>query len=120
MISVETAFELILHAGNAKGYAMRAVKHAREFRFEEAEKLLQEAEKEKLLAHQVQTDMIQKEAEGERIQVDLITVHAQDHLNGAGIAYEQAEELVHVYRCLARLMKREEKTYGTNEKRNHD
>ena len=120
MISVETAFELILHAGNAKGYAMRAVKHAREFRFEEAEKLLLEAEREKLLAHQVQTDMIQKEAEGEQIQVDLITVHAQDHLNGAGIAYEQAEELIHVYRCLARLMKKEEKSHGENRENNDD
>lgn len=120
MISVETAFELILHAGNAKGYAMRAIKHAREFRFEEAEKLLLEAEKEKILAHQVQTEMIQKEAGGEHIQVGLIVVHAQDHLNGAMIAYEQAEEFIHLYRCLAKFMKEEGKTYGTNKETDDD
>lgn len=107
-MDVETAFELILHAGNAKGYAMKAVKEARKFHFEKAEELLKEAKKEEITAHQVQTDMLQKEANGLQMQVNLITVHAQDHLNGATIAYEQAEELIHVYRLLASLMNTEE------------
>ena len=103
----EAAFELILHAGNAKSNAMLAIREARNFHFEEAEKKMQSAEEETVLAHQTQTELIQKEAQGERVTVDLIMVHAQDHLNGAMLIMEQAKEIIHIYRLLSRTMKEE-------------
>ncbi len=43
-------------------------------------KFLVEAEKELGNAHRIQTDIIQKEAAGEKIDISVLFVHAQDHL----------------------------------------
>lgn len=45
--------------------------------FEEARKLLEEADSFLNKAHQVQTDLIQKEAAGEKNEVSVLFVHAQ-------------------------------------------
>lgn len=104
----ELAFNLILHAGNAKSSAMLAIKEAREFNFEAAAERLKQAEEESTLAHQTQTDMIQAEANGRKMNVDLIMVHAQDHLNGAMLVLDQARELINVYRLLSKLLNKED------------
>lgn len=101
----EIAFDLILHAGNAKSNAMLAIQDARNFQFDRAEEKLVQAETDSMLAHKTQTELIQMEAQGETIVVDLIMVHAQDHLSGAMTAIEQAKELIHVYKILSNLMK---------------
>ena len=75
-----TAFELIMNAGNAKSLALMAIEAAREFDFEEAEKDLKESAEEFHLAHQAQSDMIQGEANGNPVELNIVLVHAQDHL----------------------------------------
>ena len=88
------AFELILHAGNAKSKAMEAIYASREKDFEEAEKDLKEAEKELNEAHKCQTAMLVGEANGEKLTMDVLLVHALDHLSMATVTLELSEELV--------------------------
>ena len=99
----ETAFNLILSAGNAKSNAMLAIKAAREFRFEEAENLIAQAKEEFANAHHIQTDLIQGEARGENGEVNLIMVHAQDHLTMAMMACDNAQEFLSLYRMICDL-----------------
>ncbi len=103
----EVAFGIILHAGNAKSMAMSAIRDARNYKFDEATKKIEEAEKELTEAHHIQTKLIQDEAGGQAIVVDLIMVHAQDHLNGGMMCIEQAKEFMIVYQEIQKL-KREE------------
>ena len=90
------AFELITKAGDAKSKAMMAIEAAREFEFEEAEKYLKEA-------HDAQLDMMQKEASGTPADVNIILVHAQDHLTMAIMAHDNAEEFINLYKLIREL-----------------
>ena len=101
----EMAFGLILNAGNSKSKSMMAIEAAREFEFEEAEKLVAEAEEDLRAAHQTQTDLIQGEARGEKMDLNLIMVHAQDHLTTAMIMIDQANEFINLYRLISELKK---------------
>lgn len=99
----EVAFTLILHAGNARSKALQATEAAREGAFFDAEEYLRDAEKELQLAHQTQTDLIQREARGKATELNILMVHAQDHLSGAMITLEQAREFLYLYKLLAKL-----------------
>lgn len=100
------AFQIILNAGDAKSAAYLAVEAAREFRFDEAKKCMEESETKMRMAHQAQTEIIQQEARGESVEVNIILVHAQDHLTMAVMAKEHAEEFIHLYEMIYRLMKK--------------
>lgn len=60
----ETAFQIILYAGNGKSNAMEAIQVAKEGKFEEADKLIQAAGNELTNAHHYQTALLQDEAKG--------------------------------------------------------
>ena len=101
----QEAFELIMNAGNARSAAIMAVEAARNGDFEEAEQCIENAEKDMRLAHQSQTDMIQQEALGNSVEVNIILVHAQDHMAMAIMAIDNAKEFTHLYRQLQMLQK---------------
>ncbi|MEG0709847.1 MAG: PTS lactose/cellobiose transporter subunit IIA [Longicatena sp.] len=101
----ETAFGLILNAGNSKSKSLMAIEEARDYNFEEAKKLVKEAEADLHIAHQMQTTMIQSEAKGDKSDVNIMMVHAQDHLTTAMIMIDQANEFIHIYQILESLIK---------------
>lgn len=101
--TMEISFQLILNAGNSKSNSLMAIEAAREGDFEEALKLIKEAEKDLTLAHQTQTNMIQNEAKGTHTQLDIILIHAQDHLTTAMIMIDQAREFLEVYRMIKEI-----------------
>lgn len=105
----QVAFQLIMNAGNAKSLAMMAIEAAREFRFEDAKKHLEEAETEMRAAHQAQIDLIQQEAAGNPVAVNIILVHAQDHLTMAMMAKDRADEFVHLYQVIKELKDAQER-----------
>lgn len=93
----EGAFKLISVAGNAKSSSMMAIREAREGNLEEAKKLLEEADKDLHEAHGSQTKMLTQEARGNAVPINIILVHAQDHLTGAMIIRDLAEEFIEIY-----------------------
>lgn len=94
------AFDLISRAGSSRSSSMLALAAAREGDIDRATALLEEAEVDLLAAHHLQTDLVQREAGGDRIPVNIILVHAQDHLSGAILLRELAAELVRMYERL--------------------
>ena len=94
------AMTLIGHAGKTKSLAFQAINEAKKGNFSEAENLLKKSTEEMLKAHELQTDLIIKEADGEKMEVGLIMVHAQDHLMTAILFKELAKEFIEVYKKL--------------------
>lgn len=94
----EKSFELILHAGDAKSKCLMAVESAREGIFEESSQFMKEANESMKLAHKCQMDLIQDEAKGERIELTVLLVHAQDHLAMALSAIDYSTELIEIHR----------------------
>lgn len=87
-------FQIILHAGESKADSFLAMQSARKGDFEEADKYMKTAIDELQQAHQIQTNMMVKEANGEKIGFSVMFVHAQDHLSMAIFAKDIAKEYI--------------------------
>ena len=99
---VEVAMELIVGAGGAKSSAMEAIRLAKEGSFDEADEALKSADEMLIEAHHIQTDLIQRTARGEEIEVGLLMVHAQDHLMTGILAKDLAREIVDLHRKISK------------------
>ncbi|WP_077307415.1 PTS lactose/cellobiose transporter subunit IIA [Terribacillus halophilus] len=98
----EKAFQLILHGGDGRSYAMEAMTLARQQKFEEAKQKIQLSKEAINEAHHIQTELITAEAGGQQSQLSLLMVHAQDHLMNAMTVREMAEEIIYLHDALAK------------------
>ncbi|GAA4057004.1 PTS lactose/cellobiose transporter subunit IIA [Amphibacillus indicireducens] len=96
----ETAFQIILHAGNGKSNAMEAIQEAKSGDFEAADNKLNEANIDLRKAHQFQTKLLQDEANGSNKEISIILIHAQDHLMTSMTVRDLAIEMIDLYRRL--------------------
>ncbi|MFT8351947.1 PTS lactose/cellobiose transporter subunit IIA [Clostridium saccharoperbutylacetonicum] len=71
---------IIINAGDCKNHAYMALNFVNEGKYEEADKEIVLANDALSKAHDSQTEMLQKEAAGEKIELSVLFVHAQDHL----------------------------------------
>lgn len=92
----ENVFPIISLAGESKSLAYEALRLAKENKFEESKKKMEEADKLLLQSHQYQTDLITKEADGEKFVINLLFVHAQDHLMTAISEKNLINELIDI------------------------
>ncbi|WP_066371400.1 PTS lactose/cellobiose transporter subunit IIA [Neobacillus fumarioli] len=93
----EIIFQIILHGGNGKSSAMEAIMAAKQGDFTAARQKLQEAGDALNEAHHIQTSLIQNEVRGDKTEVSLLLVHAQDHLMNAMTIRDLAIEFVDLY-----------------------
>lgn len=96
----ETIFQIILHGGNGKSCSMEAIAAAKRGDIVEARAKLQEAVDALNEAHHVQTSLIQGEIRGEKVEISLLMVHAQDHLMNAITMKDLATEFVDLYETI--------------------
>ena len=99
----EISFEIIGYAGNAFSYFYEAVEEMMEENKERAKELYNLGKKELTQAHKVQTDLLISEANGEKVNTNVILIHAQDHLMTT-IMYERiARQMIRILDKEARL-----------------
>ncbi|WP_424685495.1 PTS lactose/cellobiose transporter subunit IIA [Enterococcus sp.] len=96
--NLEAIMGLIMYGGNAKSDAMEAIQAAKQGDFELANQKIADAEKSLTEAHHSQTGMLTQEAQGDHVQVTLLTVHSQDHLMTAIAFTDLAKEIIALYR----------------------
>jgi len=99
-------FEIIGYAGDSKSHSKLAIDAAREGNFDEIKEHLKLAEQGMLEAHECQTGLLTEEANGNPIPVNIITVHAQDHLTMALMMDELADVFVDLYQRIEVLEKK--------------
>lgn len=105
----ESAMAIIASAGDAKGYAFEALTAAENGEFEKADSLLKQARETSTPAHKVQMDMIVDYANGDdKGEVDILMVHAQDHLMTSILAQELIEEIIKLCKKIDELEKKVE------------
>ncbi|WP_020155241.1 PTS lactose/cellobiose transporter subunit IIA [Caldibacillus debilis] len=100
MKNIDVIMDIIVHAGNARSKAMNAIKLAAEQQIDSAKKLIEEAGKDLVNAHQVQTHLIQEETRGNKTEVSLFMVHAQDHLMNAITIKDLASEIIRLHEII--------------------
>ncbi|MDD2971159.1 MAG: PTS lactose/cellobiose transporter subunit IIA [Lachnospiraceae bacterium] len=99
---LELSMSLIAGAGDAKSDSMEAIMLAKEGKFQEAKSAIQRASDGLQSTHEIQTQLIRDEMTGNPHEVTLLMVHAQDHLNGALMMRDLAEEFVHLYEVMSK------------------
>lgn len=97
MSTEEIAMGLIIDAGTARSDAREAIRLARSGDLAAAKDRLQTASDSLIKAHHIQTGLIQQEAAGNHTPVNLLLIHAQDHLMNAITMKELAEEFIELY-----------------------
>lgn len=94
----QIAFEIVAYSGDARTKLLNAVKEAKNKNFAKCEKLIIEAKECLSDAHKSQTEMLVAEAQGNKIDVGFLTVHAQDHLMTTLLLKDIVENLLDIYR----------------------
>ncbi|MFN8648810.1 PTS cellobiose transporter subunit IIA [Streptococcus sp.] len=92
------AFEIILYSGNARSTVHAAFADMREGQYEAAAEKLEAANEELLQAHHAQTKLLNEYANGVEIKIEIIMVHAQDHLMTSMTLREVALEMLELYK----------------------
>jgi len=95
--NLEIVMSLIMNAGNSKSFSMEAIKAAKENDFTLAQEKLKEAENSINAAHNAQTSLLTKEANGEKNELSMLLIHGQDHLMNAITFLDIAKEFVELY-----------------------
>lgn len=100
----EIAFQLISKSGEAKSNAFEALYIAQEGAYDEAKQKLETADELLNEAHKLQFDLLQMEARGEqKLNVNFIMVHAQDHLMTSILAKDLIIEQIKLIQKVQKL-----------------
>lgn len=91
---------LIMNSGNAKSCAMEGIQAAKSGDFSTADEKTKEAETALVEAHHAQTGMLTQEAQGESVEITLLTVHSQDHLMTSIAFTDLAKEIIDIHKKL--------------------
>lgn len=92
---------LVVNSGNARSTAIEALRAAKDGDFDEAQRLMDEADQIILASHESQTEMIQAELNGQKVEVGLLMVHAQDHLMNAMTVMDLCKEMIEILKTKA-------------------
>ena len=91
-------FQLIANSGAAKSSFVEAIQFAKKGKLKEAKEKVEEAESTFVEAHKIHSELIQKEAGGEKTEFSLLFMHAEDQMASTEIVQLLAQELIELYR----------------------
>lgn len=97
---INVAMDIILHAGEARNQAANAMKAELEGDKEKAQELMRSAKEYVKNAHLSQTKIIQDEARGNKIEICLLFIHAQDTLMTIASEIDIMEQMIKMNRTL--------------------
>ncbi|WP_102273148.1 PTS lactose/cellobiose transporter subunit IIA [Cytobacillus massiliigabonensis] len=91
---------LILHSGNTKSDCMEAIQLAKKGDIQGAKEKIDLANQSLIEAHHSQTALLTQEARGEKVEVSMMLIHAQDHLMNSITFRDIAREMIELYERL--------------------
>ena len=101
MNTEKVAFDIISFAGDAKAELQKALKLAHENKFAEAKAQIEKAAPQLQKAHELQTqELLTREANGEKLEFNVLISHAQDYLMTTYTFKETVSELVNIYQLI--------------------
>ena len=92
---------LVVNSGEARSLAMEAIGLAEQGQFEEAVAKIAAARDTINAAHNFQTELVQKEINGDAVPMSLLMCQGQDHLMTAMVVIDLAEKFIEVYKKMA-------------------
>ncbi|MEG0471553.1 MAG: PTS lactose/cellobiose transporter subunit IIA [Solibacillus sp.] len=94
---LQAVMGLIIHSGNTKSECMEALQLAKKGELSAAKEKIALANEALIEAHHSQTGLLTKEANGEKVELTMLLIHAQDHLMNAITFRDLAIEMIELY-----------------------
>lgn len=104
--NAQVAMKIILHAGDGREKISEALNCLDSFDIAKAKELLEEANKDIVEAHQVQTNALQAESRGEETEYSILFTHAQDTCMSVSSEYNIAQHLISLFEVLDNRFKK--------------
>lgn len=76
----QIVMNIIIYSGEARDYLYKALDSVKNGKYEAIDELIEKANDSIGKAHDIQTELLQQEAEGKPLNVSILFVHSQDHL----------------------------------------
>jgi len=92
------SMSIIANSGDARSLSFQALTAAKEGDFDKADELLKKSDESATLAHKAQTELLFKEANGEKQNINVLLIHSQDHLMTSILASELIKEMITLYK----------------------
>ncbi|SDX31237.1 N,N'-diacetylchitobiose-specific phosphotransferase enzyme IIA component [Listeria ivanovii subsp. londoniensis] len=102
----EAVVKLILHGGNTRKEAYKAIDFAEKYQFKDADKHLQLAEEQFQEGHVWQTKLVSIRDAKSLSHPSFLLIHGQDHLMTAQAELQLAKRIIKQYKHQQRLEKR--------------
>lgn len=90
--------QMIAKSGSAKSMFIQAIREARKNNLEAATDLMKKGNENLLEGHRIHARLIQKEAQNDKVEINLLLVHAEDQMNSAEIIQNISEEFIVLYK----------------------
>jgi cellobiose PTS system EIIA component len=103
------AMTVIMNSGDARSSAMEAIQLARKGEYDVALEKNQKAKEAIVLAHKAQTELLQKEANGDQLEFSLLLTHSQDHLMSTMVIIDLADEILEIWKKISSKTEAENK-----------
>lgn len=96
---IEKCMEIIANSGEGKSLAMKAIRKARAGNYDEAELDLKKADEAITKAHQAHSELLFYDAEHQDLKINMLLIHAANHLTSATVVKDLVQELIHFYKA---------------------
>lgn len=101
--NVEESMQIIANSGDARSDYMEAIRLASAGDLPAAQQLLEAAKDKIVEAHRRQTELIQGEFRGETTELNLLLIHAQDHLMSTLVIRDLSKYILDLYQQVNQL-----------------
>lgn len=97
---IAISMKIILNAGDARNFVTKSLNYAKEFKIDKANNELKMAEQCINEAHLEQTNLVQSEARGDKVEYSTLFTHAQDSLMITMSEINMAKHIIGIYEQL--------------------
>ncbi|AGR41896.1 PTS lactose/cellobiose transporter subunit IIA [Spiroplasma diminutum] len=94
------SMEMISCIGTSKSNAIMAIRAAKNQDFVKAKDLILEAEIEMSKAHNLHFDIVSREANGEKLDLKLLFLHAEDQMLTTQAMIDLGKEMIEMYKII--------------------
>ncbi|MDW8742793.1 PTS lactose/cellobiose transporter subunit IIA [Streptococcus suis] len=98
--NVEDSMQIIANSGDARSDYMEAIRLASVGDLQAASQQMDMAKDKIVEAHRLQTELIQGEFRGDKAELNLLLIHAQDHLMSTLVIRDLSRYLLDLYQKL--------------------
>lgn len=98
---------IISCAGEARSLCFEGLQAAKKGDFDKSEECMRQAQEALLKTHHIHSDIIQQEARGEKQEVSLLLVHAEDHLMNTLLTKDLIKEMIEMVKMMPQKAKGE-------------